>query len=134
MSTRDPIGVALASVGAGATSGGSVVTVGLLAFRSLQRGGAGTADADAQFLALSVSLMVGIGVAASLTVALTRPITDLWQRGVATTIAAFFAAILAAGTAPADLIGGRLGLVTYLALLLAAARYTTRRARRAAAP
>jgi hypothetical protein len=120
--TADPVGVAIGSIGTGATAGAAVVTFGLLVFRDR--------------LNESLPLVVFAGI---LTAALTAWLLadtlagEAWRRGVTAALAVFAGLLLAFLSAPADRLAGRIGLTIYAVLLAAAAvwgaRYTRQRAR-----
>jgi hypothetical protein len=120
---QDPIGLALGSIGAGATTGAAVVTAGTVIVRLLPEGGSG----DAAFGVLTGGALLGIAVAVTCTVIVTAAIADLWRRAVAGAIAAFLAILLGAISAPADRLAGRIGLAVYLLLLIGAAIVVWRR-------
>ncbi len=107
--TSDPVGTALASIGAGASTGAACITVGLIVFRT-----AGPAEA-----VLPVSLFVGIVVAVATAWMLSRPIADYFRRGLTAAIGAIAALLLAGVAVPADMLGGVFGLSVYLVLLIA---------------
>jgi hypothetical protein len=130
---QDHIGVALGSIGAGAAAGASVVTTSLLIFRIIQAGGAAP-TADQQFLLISGGMMGGLLTAIITVLILTFTLPDLWRRAVAAGLAVFGTALLTAVAAPADILGGVVGLGIYIALLLGGAVYAGGRARAAAVP
>ena len=114
----DPVGRALASIAAGACGGAATVTVGLLLFRwGLTQ-------------ALPLILLAGLVVAATTAWALAAGIDDTWRRGVTAALGAFGAMMLAALTAPADIVAGPVGLALYAVLLSTACGYGIRFARR----
>jgi hypothetical protein len=119
----DLIGVALGSLAAGSAAGAALVALALLALRH-------RLDAVLPLLPFA-----GIVVAVTLAWWLAAPIADWWRRGVTAALAVFGAMMLAALTAPADMIGGRpalAGLAIVLAAgALAAARYARRSGSRA---
>jgi hypothetical protein len=111
----DLVGVALGSIAAGACGGAAAVAAGFALLR------------DRLDLILVLLPFTGMVLAATLAWTLAAPITDTWRRGVTAALAVFGALMLAALTAPADMLGGRWGLAV-LALVtagaaLAAARY-----------
>ncbi len=131
--TDDPIGLALASIGLGATVGATVVTAGILILRSLQAIGGTGAQPGVEFTVLGTTFFGGVA-AGLLTAFLTsRGIEDLWRRAVITAIATFGTVLLSAITAPIDIVGGRTGLGVYLITLIVGAAYLRSRARAAAA-
>lgn len=120
---QDPVGLALGSIGAGATTGAAVVTAGTVALRMLPGGGSG----DVAFGVLTAGALLGIAAAAACTFAAIGTITDLWRRAVAGAIAAFLAILLGAISAPADRLAGRVGLAIYFFLLIGLAIILWRR-------
>jgi hypothetical protein len=130
--TRDPVGLALASIAAGATAGASVITGGIILLRILQ-GTQGGAEVSTAFAVLTVILLFGIALAVVTGWSLTKPLQETWRRGVIGALSFFGASLLAGLSAPVDMLGGRLGLSTYLTVLLVALVSTLRAARRAAA-
>ncbi len=127
MTTSDPVGTALSSIGAGASTGAAVLTAGVLLLRVLQ---AGNPDMPVQQggAILGTSAILGVVAAAATGWARTRTIPDLWRRGVTSVIAVFGAAILAVFATAADMVGRRVGLGLYLAVLIVAALATHRAA------
>jgi hypothetical protein len=111
---KDPIGVALGAVAAGATGGAAAVGFGLLLFRTRLAA------------LLPVFLFVGVVVAATLAWTLARPIADWWRRGVTAALAVFGAMMVAALTAPVDMAAGRAGLGCFAILLASASGLATR--------
>jgi hypothetical protein len=129
--TSDPVGTALWSIGAGATTGATVMTVGVLVVRLLQvRDPALSVDVSAQVLTTSV--FVGLVAAVATAGLRTRAVPDPWRRGVTAAVAVFGAALVAVVATAADTIAGWQGLAAYLVLLFAAAVFTHRQAARAA--
>ncbi len=133
MPTTDPVGTALAAIGAGATTGAAIVTGGALALRLLQGGGAASLSTEIGALLLGGSAFVGMIVAVAVGWRHTRAIDDVWRRAVTGAVSAFGAVLLALGATIADMVAGPLGMIAYLVGLLAAAVATHRAARRAAA-
>lgn len=111
----DLIGIALGSIAAGACAGAALVGVALILLRH-------RLDPVLPLLPFG-----GIVVAAATAWLLAAPIADWWRRGVTAALAVFAALMLAALTAPADMLGGRWGLAGYALVMagaaLAAARY-----------
>ena len=107
--TSDPVGTALASMGAGASTGAACITVGLIVYRT-----AGPAEAI-----IPTSLFVGIVVAVATAWVLSRPIADYFRRGLTAAIGTFAALLLAGLAVPADIVAGVVGLSLYLMLLIA---------------
>jgi hypothetical protein len=137
VATRDPVGVALASIAAGACTGAATITLAVLALRTLIPGGAVTDSAggpppEAGAL-LQGAGFLGIAIAAGCGWLLCRPLADPFQRGVAAAVAVFGALLLAVLAVPADAVGRATGLAVYLLVLVAAGSYAATRARRAAA-
>jgi hypothetical protein len=114
----DLIGVALGGLAAGAATGAAVVAAGLALLRHR--------------LDPVLVLLPFAGIVAAATVAwlLAAPITDWWRRGVTAALAVFGAVMLAALTAPADMLGGRWALAAFALVLGAAAVGAARYARR----
>ena len=119
--TSDPVGTALASIGAGASTGAACVTVGLIVLRA-----AGPAEAI-----IPVSLFVGIVVAVATAWILSRPLADYFRRGLTAAIGTFTALLLAGLAVPADMLAGVFGLSVYLALLVAVSIWAWLKARMA---
>ena len=129
---QDPIGVALGSIGTGATGGAAVITLGIVVLRTLQSPDPTALTQDDQFLIISVGLAAGITTAVTTSLALSRTIPTLWRRGVTAGVSVFAATILATVAAPIDLTSGGVGLIIYVALLLGAANYSRKKAQAAA--
>lgn len=132
--TNDPVGLALASLGAGSTTGATVITAGMIVLRTLQasRGVAGSLNAG--FVVVWGALLAGIAAAVVTAWALTRMLDDTWRRGVVGALSVFGAILLAGIGMPVDLLAGRTGLAVYLLTLVAAAVFTLSAARRSASP
>jgi hypothetical protein len=130
--TRDPVILALASIGAGATVGAVLITIGLMVLRTVQSDRGARAGDNVAFAVLTVALLAGAALGAAHAWRLSKGIEDFWRRAVTAGIAALAACVLAGIAVPADLLGGRMGLAAYGAALLAAAGWATVRARRAA--
>ncbi len=128
--SHDPVGLALASIGAGAFTGAAAITAGLIVVRSAFTATGPTGPGGT---VLSTALFLGIVAAAAIGWLLTRSIDDVFRRGVTAVIAAFGGLLLAGLAVPADLVGRVAGLVAYFGLLVAADLWAIRRARRAAA-
>ena len=122
MGSRDPIGVALGSIGAGSCAGAALITLGLVLYRSLPAN-AGDSDLDQRFLIITAGLVIGMVTAMATAFTLSRTIPDPWRRGVIVASTVFAATILAALAAPADILAGGTGLIVYAVLLLAAANH-----------
>ena len=134
-STEDPVGLALASIAAGATAGASVITAGLFVLRVVQGsiGGRGSAEFG-EFAVLSVVVAAGLATSALTGFMSSRPIGEVWRRGVVGAIGSFGAILLTAATAPVDFAAGPVGLALYLALLIYGAVTFRRRVRGAQTP
>ena len=130
MGSRDPIGVALGSIGAGSCVGASLITLGLVVYRSLPAS-VGDSDLDQRFLVITAGLVIGMVAAMATAFALSRTIPDSWRRGVIVASTVFAATILAALAAPVDLLAGGIGLIVYTAVLLAAAKHAHNKAKAA---
>lgn len=127
----DPVGLALTSIGAGATTGAACITAGALTLRLLQaRGAAG--DERTGFTVIASTALTGLLLAAATGWLRTRAINDRWRRGVAAAMSAFGAALLAVVATPADVLGGTPGVGTYTVILLIAVLLFHRAAARAA--
>lgn len=87
---------------------------------------------DTGFTIMSTALLAGLGSAAFVGIRLTRALGETWRRGAVGAISLFGSALLAGIAAPADMLGGRIGLVAYLVVLVVVAAVATRAARRAA--
>ena len=133
MATADPVGTAIASIGAGATSGAAVMAAGVLAVRLLQRGDPGGLSTDTTGMLLSVTVTVGLLVAVFTGWFLSRAIDDRWRRGVTAGLAVFGTVLLSVVAAPIDMVAGAPGLGTYLIVLTVFAVRLHRTARRTAA-
>ncbi len=121
MPTTDPVGTALASIGAGATTGAAVMTGGVLAFRLLHAREVWSMSTETGSLLLTGSALAGLIAAVATGWLRTRAIDDVWRRGVTGAVSAFGTVLLALGTTVADMVAGPVGVAVYLALLLAAA-------------
>jgi hypothetical protein len=128
----DPIGVALGSIGAGATAGASVITTSLIVFRLLMGGAADAMNQDLQFAVLTVGLVAGVITSVVTVYTLARTVTDTWRRAALAGTTVFAAAILAVPAAPADMFAGLVGLTVYLAVLLSGTWYGISKVRAAA--
>ncbi len=130
MDGNDPIGVAIGSIGAGATAGASVITASLIAFRILA-GDSGELNQDAQFFIITIGLVGGLAAAITTTFALTSSITDLWRRAAIAGTTLFATAFLAVLSAPIDMAAGTAGLTAYLVLLVPLGLYAGAKAKAA---
>ncbi len=119
--TSDPVGTALASIGAGASTGAALIAAGLIAFRT-----AGSAEA-----LIPISLFVGIVAAVAVAWVLSRPIADYFRRGLTAALGVLAALMLAGLAVPADMVGGAAGLAVYLMLLVALDVHAVLKARKA---
>jgi len=129
--SSDPVGTALSSIGAGASTGAAVMTSGVLLVRFFQTtDSAFSAEQNAAII--SASMLLGILAAVVTGWLRTRAIADQWRRGVTAAVSVFGAAILAVFATAADMIGGYVGMACYLVLLIAVAWLTHRAAARSA--
>lgn len=117
-STSDPVGTALASIAAGATTGAAVITAGAFVLRLLQRRSAQPLDQDVGFAVMTASTLGGLAAAVASGWLRSRPIEEPWRRGVVATLSVFGAVLLGLIAAPADMLAGPPGLGAYLALLI----------------
>ncbi|UCG84940.1 MAG: hypothetical protein JSW71_13435 [Gemmatimonadota bacterium] len=131
-STNDPVGLTLASLGAGSATGAAVITAGMILFRLLPETGNPTEAADLGFLVITVSLLSGTAAAVAIGWLLTKGLRDMWRRAVVGALSAFGTALLAALTMPIDMVGGVPALTTYLVALIAGVGYARHAALRAA--
>ncbi len=131
MILRDPVGVALGSIGAGASTGAAVITTGVIVYRTLQ-GTSGTLTVDQQFFIITAGLGAGMIAAMATAFTLCRIITDLWRRGVIVASTVFAATILASLAAPIDIVSGATGLIAYAAILIFAATVLRNKAKASA--
>ena len=132
MGTSDPVGTAVASIGAGATSGAAVMTAGVLLVRLLQSGDPQNLAAQPGTWILGSSVFLGLVVAAATGWLSTRAIPDPWRRGVTAALCVFGAVLLAVVATVADMIGGAPALSVYAGILAVAAGATHGLARGAA--
>lgn len=116
-STSDPVGTALFSVGAGATTGAAVMTGGVAALRYLQAGG--EPDPNLAFAIVTGTALGGLAAAVATGWVCTGPIDDRWRRAVTAAVSAFGAVLLALVATPVDLLLGTPGIAGYLVLLVA---------------
>jgi len=130
--TRDPVGLALAGLVAGAGAGATIITAGTTALRFLQSSGTVERDPDIGFTVIWASLAVGVAAAATVGWSLTSAVDDQWRRGVIGVLSVFGAALLSSVAVPVDLLVGRPGLVAYAVLLSGTTVYAVRHARRSA--
>ena len=131
MATADPVGTAVSSIGAGATSGAVPMTAGVFALRLLQSGDPSSVSPDLGGAILSVAVSTGLLVAVAIGWLRSRRIDDIWRRGVTAAVSVFGTVILAVLAAPVDTVAGTPGLGAYLAALLIAAIASHRAAGRA---
>jgi peptidoglycan biosynthesis protein MviN/MurJ (putative lipid II flippase) len=131
MPARDPVVRALGGFATGAAAGGMLITIGLIALRTIQREGI-VETRKTGLSVLSATVLLGIAAAAGAGWRLSHGIEETWRRALTATLAVFGALLLALVAAPADLIAGRAGLMVYLALLLAGGVWAFTHARRAA--
>jgi hypothetical protein len=129
--TSDPVGTALASLGAAATTGAAIITGGTLV-RSVQATTPSTVESQTTgFAILWATLVAGIAAAALTGWYLTAALSDAWRRAVVAILSIFGASLLAGLAMPAHMMGGRPALAVYVVALAAAAVYGSRSARRA---
>lgn len=121
--TKDPVGLVLASIGAGSTSGAAVITAGMIILRTMQASRGVDRTVNTGFAVIWVTLILGIALAVLTGWALTRALDDMWRRGVVGALSVFGTALLAGIGMPVDLLTGRIGLTVYLLITLAAALY-----------
>ena len=132
MPTTDPVGTAVGSIGAGATSGAVLMTGGVFVLRLMQAGDPASVSPDVGGAILSVAVSTGLLAAVAVAWLRSRSIDDVWRRGVTAAVAVFGTVILSVLAAPVDSVAGTAGLGAYLAVLLIATFATHRAARRAA--
>jgi hypothetical protein len=130
---NDPIGMAIGSIGAGATAGACVITTSLIVFRVLA-GIGGDLNQDAQFFIITIGLVGGLAAAITTTFMLTSSITDLWRRAAISGTTLFATAFLAVLSTPIDMATGTAGLTVYVVLLAAVALYAGAKAKAATTP
>ncbi len=133
MATADPVGTAIASIGAGAAVGTACTTSGVLAVRLLQAGDPAALPTDVGGMILSIAVSVGLFAAVLTGWIASRAIDDTWRRGVTAALAVFGTVLLSVLATPVDLVAGPMGLAVYLVILIALAVRFLRAARRAAA-
>ena len=130
--TNDPIGLTLASLGAGSATGAALVTAGMVVLRSFLSPGEPEEFPAERFYLISIALLLGVVAAVSSGWHLTQSLEDPWRRGVVGALSVFGATLLSIVAMPIDSFLGISGLTVYLAALIAAIFYTRRNARRAA--
>ena len=108
-----------------------MVTAGMLVFSSRLATRNPEQFRDEGFLVISLALLLGIVAAVATGWLLTRPLDDLWRRGVTGALSVFGTALLSIVTMPIHSVSGSVGLVVYLVILLVAAIATHRAAHRA---
>jgi hypothetical protein len=104
----------------------------MIGLRTLQSSRGAEQSVDIGFAVIWGSLILGITAAVITGWTLTRTLDDTWRRGVVGALSVFGTALLSALGMPADMLGGRAGLIVYLFAMLTAAIYTHSVARRAA--
>lgn len=117
--TDDPIGVTLASIGAGASAGGTVLVTSAVIIRLLQTGQSDQTNTLAGFV-FTAGVLLGMATAIVIAFRSSRPIVDLWRRAVTGAIALFGAAILFIIAMPVELVAGMPGLAVFAVLLIVA--------------
>jgi hypothetical protein len=123
MAPRDPIALVLGSIGAGASSGAAVITVGMIVLRMTSLA---QTEAPETFTILMIATMAGIVVAIATAWHLTSSIADTWRRGVACAVATMLGLIVSAATAPADMLGGVIALIALLLVFVVVATFSFR--------
>ncbi len=118
MPTTDPVGTALAAIGAGSTTGATVMTGGVFAIRLLQATDGISAEGGGTVI--TATLFGGIIAAVATGWIRSRPIDDVWRRGVTGAVAVLGAALLAIAATAIDQFSGLVGLGVYGFGLLAA--------------
>lgn len=116
------VGIALAGIGAGSTTGAFVMTAGVLIVRYMQA--SGTATPEFGGTVLTATLFGGIVAAVGSAWIATGSLDDTWRRGIASGSAVLGAALLAIGATVADQFAGLAGLGGYGVLLLLGAVVT----------
>ncbi len=132
MPTTDPVGTAVGSIGAGATSGAVLMTAGVFVLRLLQSGDPASVTPDVGGAILSTAVSTGLLTAVAVAWLRSRRIDDTWRRGVTAAVSVFGTVILSVLAAPIDTVAGVAGLGTYLVALLIGAVASHRAAGRAA--
>jgi len=130
--TNDPIGLTLASLGAGSATGAALVTAGMVVLRAFPSSGEADGFPVERFYLISSALLVGIVAAVFSGWHLTRSLEEPWRRGVVGALSVFGTALLSTVAMPVDFFLGIAGLTVYLAALIAAIFYSRRTAHRAA--
>ena len=120
--------MALAGIGAGSTTGASVMTAGVFALRFMQASGNTAADVGGSLL--TATLFGGVVAAVVSAWMATAPLADSWRRGVTAGASVLGAALLAIGATVADQLTGMVGIGVYGVVLLVAAVMTHRAAYR----
>ncbi len=115
MAPKDPIALVLATIAAGATAGAATITLGVIALRAVSLA---QTEGTASFMIISTATLGGAVVAAATAWHLTESINDIWRRGVTSAIATMLGFIVAALSAPADMVGGIPALIVFLCLLV----------------
>lgn len=133
MATADPVGTAIASIGAGAAVGTASTTGGVLVVRLLQGGDPAALPSDVGGMILSIAVSVGLFAAVLTGWMASRAIDDTWRRGVTAALAVFGTVLLSVLATPVDLVAGPIGLAVYLVIVSVLAVRFLRAARRAAA-
>lgn len=129
--TSDPVGTAVASIGAGSSSGAAVVSVALFVLRTSQGVGGDTPAPGRGAVLVLASVMVALAIAVATGWRLSRPIGDAWRQSVIGALCVFGTSLLALVCLPVDLALGRAGLILYGLALLAGSTVAARAARRA---
>jgi hypothetical protein len=95
----------------------------MIMLRTMQTSRGVDRTVNAGFAMIWVTLILGIAIAVLTGWALTRPLDDMWRRGVVGALSVFGTALLAGIAMPVDLLTGRIGLTVYLLITLAATLY-----------
>lgn len=107
------------------------MTAGVLLIRVLQTGDPDFAPEQGASI-IGASVFLGIVTAVAIGWLRTHAVADYWRRAVTAGVSVFGAAILAMFATAADMIGGPVGIMIYLAFLIAVAWKTHRAAARSA--
>lgn len=129
MDVKDPVGLALASIAAGAATGAAVITLGVIAARTFP--GTTPSGTSPPQLIVPVSLAIGVATAIATGALLTRPF-EPWRRGVIGMLSVFGTALLTLISIPLDMLGRRPAIIAYLVVLTVLAGLMTRTATQAA--
>lgn len=128
---RDPVGRALGALGTGAAAGALTITAGLLVLRTAQ-GDRILETREIGFTILNAAMLGGMALAAITGWLLSAGMAELWRRAATAATAVVASLVLSLLAVPADWLAGRIGLALYTVLLLGAAIWCWRQARRGA--